>query len=854
MLSNYLDEECNKADEEYVGIDLSSITTFEMAYKHFNNLWKTLQDKLAYLLDVETLTDEPGIFPDRPKAVRHVSKLYLRYIQVANGLIKCYEYIAHPQKRRLLRRLCDSCIGRTLELKHELVSLENSEFHFLDPILLDLRLLPSDMDIKIPEYMRHSRTDLQEVAEHYLGISRKLENRKIAVSREEKFVRMAAVMIRMIQSHERARQGREQFRIMQGKSVVKELVKKREAAKEREAKMPRKEAACVIQRAWRRYLYRKKRNNEFLHQMKFLGMVPVADKCNIRKAIEKDRSRIIKRNEEEYLEARENLKKELMIYKAVEMAEELEDKIRSYFYEYKETWGDFPELPLEEEGGSMKMFEDQMDTSSVGTPTEVSKDSASSKSTKDNKSEKSSKDDKSGKSTKSSKSDKSETEKETSGCVLTASQYLADLREFEKEYCKVWKHKKVTDFDRYDAKMLEEEVLREVELEVRLQVDEKMREELTKLQEALRKDSPKKKSSKKKGKKEKKAKKGKKEIDLTPNRSPESLIEELVKEGIIVDYPKYLLSEFWGDYNFSGHLQHMSGDLENDPTPCLLDIRRVVNEYCILPMDSANIHSKGAYVKSILFAGPHGVGKKSLVNAICTEIGATMMNLSAENIEGKYPGDEGRDMLLHLVAKVGRFVQPTVIFIKDAENYFYKKKPATCTLAEPGRLKKAMPKFLKNMKHEDRILICGTTVLPFDAEPKAFGMCYAKVLTILKPDYNCRRELWRQNILKHKGVITRELDTTVLCSMSDGFAAGPIERVTAEVLTERRLALQRRIPLSAADFIQSLAGQVPIYDEEVQEYRTWLEKMPLRKKRAALLLQEKEDAGEPEEESSEEED
>jgi hypothetical protein len=43
------------------------------------------------------------------------------------------------------------------------------------------------------------------------------------------------------------------------------------------------------------------------------------------------------------------------------------------------------------------------------------------------------------------------------------------------------------------------------------------------------------------------------------------------------------------------------------------------------------------------------------LNAICTELGATLFDLTATNIVGKYPGKSGLNMLLHLVIKVSRF-------------------------------------------------------------------------------------------------------------------------------------------------------------------------------------------------------
>jgi AAA+ superfamily predicted ATPase len=50
--------------------------------------------------------------------------------------------------------------------------------------------------------------------------------------------------------------------------------------------------------------------------------------------------------------------------------------------------------------------------------------------------------------------------------------------------------------------------------------------------------------------------------------------------------------------------------------------------------------------------GPEGCGKSMLVNAVCTELNATLFDLTATNILGKYPGKSGLNMLVHLVSKV----------------------------------------------------------------------------------------------------------------------------------------------------------------------------------------------------------
>lgn len=57
-------------------------------------------------------------------------------------------------------------------------------------------------------------------------------------------------------------------------------------------------------------------------------------------------------------------------------------------------------------------------------------------------------------------------------------------------------------------------------------------------------------------------------------------------------------------------------------------------------------------VRSILLVGPSGMGKKMLVQAVCTETGANLFDLSPGNVMGKYPGKNGSQLLVHIVFKV----------------------------------------------------------------------------------------------------------------------------------------------------------------------------------------------------------
>lgn len=71
-----------------------------------------------------------------------------------------------------------------------------------------------------------------------------------------------------------------------------------------------------------------------------------------------------------------------------------------------------------------------------------------------------------------------------------------------------------------------------------------------------------------------------------------------------------------------------------------------------LPSGSPDIHSLAPLIRSILLVGPPGMGKKMLVKAVCTETGANLFDLSPDNLQGKYPGKAGVQMLVHIVFKV----------------------------------------------------------------------------------------------------------------------------------------------------------------------------------------------------------
>ncbi|XP_066521555.1 dynein regulatory complex protein 11 isoform X2 [Hoplias malabaricus] len=254
------------------------------------------------------------------------------------------------------------------------------------------------------------------------------------------------------------------------------------------------------------------------------------------------------------------------------------------------------------------------------------------------------------------------------------------------------------------------------------------------------------------------------------------------------------------------------------------------------------VHEQGPLTRSLLLAGPSGVGKKMLLHALCTETGANLFNLSPSNLTGKYPSRSGLQYLLHMVLKVARQLQPSVIWIGDAEKTFYKKVPKVEKEMEPKRLKKDLAKVVKSIKAEDRVLLVGTSQRPFDADLKALCKVYKKIILIPRPDYASRFILWKELLVERGAQVGPTLDLSSLAKVTDGYTQGHILQAIRSVLSSRRLSQQTKRPLTALEFIPSLARQDPIYKEEEEAFKAWYSRTPLGKRRARAAKESEETA------------
>jgi len=130
-----------------------------MSHATYDKLWREAQDTLEDLGSIDAEIQGAKPTKDRKRALAAVKDMFVKYVIIVNKLDQCYDQMVHPQKRLLAKRLLDLNICRVIELRQEMVVLENSEHSYYDEILAQMGILPMDGDLRVPKYYRLERED-----------------------------------------------------------------------------------------------------------------------------------------------------------------------------------------------------------------------------------------------------------------------------------------------------------------------------------------------------------------------------------------------------------------------------------------------------------------------------------------------------------------------------------------------------------------------------------------------------------------------------------------------------------------------------------------------------------------------
>lgn len=322
----------------------------------YNNLWVTTQNELEKLAthDFEYQSSEPQF--DKHLIQTRIFELYAKYILLANKLNVIYDQMLQPQKRVVVKKILDACLGRVLELKQDLVKIDLTEFSYNDDIMMKLKLTPFDLETQIPKYFLRER-------EFELALRNKTMDdilKRIGVMEEEIPVERLTELeaIRIIQMHERARQGRLRAQFMKEIRSLKEKGKP-ERGKAETGFL----AAMKIQKMWRGYASRTQTRKKKLEEMILIGMLPdpKQDSRNQEtiELVRRQRHKTQMEFQQLYTSALKRFEDDIKGKQGQQMTEDMADEIRNWFKDYYARTGKFPDFPSEEAGGSRHLLSRQ---------------------------------------------------------------------------------------------------------------------------------------------------------------------------------------------------------------------------------------------------------------------------------------------------------------------------------------------------------------------------------------------------------------------------------------------------------------------------------------------------------------
>ncbi|XP_075991093.1 dynein regulatory complex protein 11-like [Anticarsia gemmatalis] len=365
----------------------------------------------------------------------------------------------------------------------------------------------------------------------------------------------------------------------------------------------------------------------------------------------------------------------------------------------------------------------------------------------------------------------------------------------------------------------------ECNVELRPIVDEAMRLELDILKQALKRDYE---SVGLKVPMTQKRKKPKKIKPPKPEKvSPQVMFQSLADEGIVRQYPRLTLDEYWGERNYAAADCRAVLWTPTFPEPCLGDVKEQVKIRCILTLGA----TCPGINRTQLLVGPKGAGKRSLIYAIATETNALLIDLSPMHIYNKFPGPKNTKTMFTYINKISRMMQPTIILVDGVDKMFYKAVPKEEKMFDPQRLSKDFFKeIIKPIGVNDKILVLGTATEPWLAKTAKMVKVFPSTIMIPRSDYASISFILTDILMKYHGV-DREFNVHSCAQVLRGYDINTIRKVVEKLLAGKRRAELAFKPLDPYEIVEGVlsdpngvctdAFDADMFKQWYLSYSTW---------------------------------
>ncbi|KAI4490917.1 hypothetical protein M0802_010591 [Mischocyttarus mexicanus] len=650
-----------------------------MSHDYYNEVWLVTRNDLEKLLQFDRDLQNSKPIRNRENALDRALNLYIRYRHLVKRLVICYNQMVQTQKRELIKKVLDCAIGRMLQCKREVVKLDCSYFQWPDDVLYKLKLTPDDVEtigltidksnalerrkliekIKIKEeeeppmikerslsqIMISSMMEIEETPSKIQLMRRRRhrpteikvlietpEQREATKAKEAREAVKKAMhdAVLLIQSHERARIGRclgkeaqlaYEYKINIETGVMVPPMKFDKATYIK--------AIVIMQRAWRTFAARRDLKRRINRLEEILDMtIPSWKSLDINQRDEEifqNRLQIIPTYAGQTEKILHDERIRLLKMVGPGLIEDITDEIHEWFIVWYDTVGHFDVYPPEELGGSVLIITGQTTDPEEYLMQQIQKEKAGK--TKEIPTE-----------PKKAKI-KPKVLETVRGWFMPETPVFTCLEKANNEFIENWSYRDESCnlLQRPYLDLITDKLCYELQLEMRLIVDELMRLELEKLNEALLKDHaadrPKFQIPQMPGAQRlpRKKRKGKLKKDRLADISIEELFKELVRENIIRNYPERSLKDWFGDIAYENYEAYTEF---RDHYHRLGEIKQIVMEYCVLPLSSKEIHTIAPLIRSVCICGLPGYGKTFLIDAICSEV-VLFLTASSEPYKAK---------------------------------------------------------------------------------------------------------------------------------------------------------------------------------------------------------------------------
>ncbi|XP_047984436.1 dynein regulatory complex protein 11-like [Leguminivora glycinivorella] len=861
-----------------------------MSSNFYFEKWKTVLKQLTSLIQIDQEYQISKAHDQRRcQAAERLNGMLAAYTSIYNEVLECSQQNLQVQKTKDIYAVLYAVVDRILELKNQLRKLEGCQAQFLSKGAIRHHLTVNDAEFHdIPIRVDRNEHAKEMITDAFNAVKEKILQRELELAKEEeiaeeesidawweddndkkdddttgdKFVRYDKVeelsdeqlktreMAALIQAHEKTRRVTQiNLQRMQKRHLwEKELLGTLAPHARDELKI---RAAKIIQKVGRVYmeLKRKKlrecKTNELL-EIKPCGEFSYREIKKV-KEIKDRRLAMYKQLDKAWKHQCVQIKEEYYKKNYEEMKEHYRDSIRDWFREWYEKIGLFHNIPKINQGGSVAIW--RGDIPSPEDWYEQYKEYIAAKQRNKNKSSQEAKLEKKAalmeqKRLKSEENRKKKLEEQLKrkmmknpnmhpGYNYPESKKFHELIETLGHYHELWEQldeNESMEVKQGNVKQVDEEnLIAEVKLEIATQVDDDMKQELKKLNKALKKDyanalekmpepMP---DKKKKGGKKKKVGKEKIPDDVDVAEK----MEYLVENGILKEYSPTKLEDFLGDHN-------MVGDgcrcLDIEAHPSAGEIRSLWWERC--RQVSHGLHK-------ILVVGPAGNGRSTLVYALASVNDATLLEVDPSTFDVDLVTPEYLQTLVNALAVCARVVQPTVIYMKNVHLLFYKKKKKSIGGFPNAELIKRylIKKLFKRFSKTDNITIIASCYEPWLTTGKLLKQ-FPDVLLLPDTTYQVVVQLLNDWILGNR-CLPRNLDVHTLARMLRGYGFKFLKTTLEDFLTPDRIVKMAAYGLTVKEILDHVI-QTGVEKHDYEQYLKWYSKKTIWGKKEAKQLEE----------------